>query len=86
MEQDNTIYDLCSVIDRIIIVRQEIGCECHKLLEKEESVICPWVIRLVFGGEVEAELAFEGLDLSNHRGSGETFLSYSQQQYIPNKY
>lgn len=85
MEQDNSIYDPCSVIDRIIIVLQEIGYEYHRLLEKE-SVICPWVIRLVFGGEVEAELAFEGLDLSNHRGSGETFLSYSQQQYIPNKY
>lgn len=87
MEQNNTIYNPCTVIDdRITTVWQEIGYECHKLLEKE-SVICPWVIGLVFWGEVEAELAFEGLDdLSNHRGSREIFLSYSQQQYIPNKY
>lgn len=36
--------------------------------------MCPIVIRLVFLGEVETELAFEGSeDLSNHRGQGKTF-------------
>lgn len=40
MEQNNTIYNLCSVVDRITIVWQEIGYECHNLLEKK-SVMCP---------------------------------------------
>lgn len=36
--------------------------------------MCPIVIRLVFMGEVETELAFEGSeDLSNHRGQRKTF-------------
>lgn len=36
--------------------------------------MCPVVIRMVFVGEAETELAFEGSeDLSNHRGQGKTF-------------
>lgn len=36
--------------------------------------MCPRVIRLVFMGEVETELAFEGPeDFSNHRGQEKTF-------------